>query len=105
MGWIFTGAYAPSTLRSFLRSFTFGHIRQPDAVASRFLLALAELAGLFTTVDNVKGVDSRQYALLDVEDTVIEVHDYAKQGAGFAYTRSAESRHCWPPCRPRAECR
>src|SRR6478735_5813509 len=44
---IFTGLYAPSTLGSFLRSFTFGHIRQLDAVASRFLLALTGMAGLF----------------------------------------------------------
>src|SRR3954453_541769 len=42
MGTVFTGAYAPSTLGSFLRSFTFGHVRQVDAVASRFLLNLAE---------------------------------------------------------------
>ena len=42
MGRVFTGAYAPSTLGSFLRSFTFGHVRQLDAVASRFLLNLAE---------------------------------------------------------------
>src|SRR3954471_85754 len=28
MGKVFTGAYAPSTLGSFLRSFTFGHVRQ-----------------------------------------------------------------------------
>jgi hypothetical protein len=34
MGKVFTGAYAPSTLGSFLRSFTFGHVRQADAVAS-----------------------------------------------------------------------
>ena len=37
MGRVFTGAYAPSTLGSFLRAFTFGHVRQLDAVASRFL--------------------------------------------------------------------
>ena len=42
MGRVFTAAYAPSTLGSFLRSFTFGHVRQVDAVASRFLLNLAE---------------------------------------------------------------
>jgi hypothetical protein len=34
MGRVFKGAYAPSTLGSFLRSFTFGHVRQLDAVAS-----------------------------------------------------------------------
>ena len=38
---IFTACYAPSTLGSFLRPFTFGHIRQLDAVASRFVRSLA----------------------------------------------------------------
>jgi hypothetical protein len=38
---LFTACYAPSTLGSFLRSFTFGHVRQLDAVASRFLGNLA----------------------------------------------------------------
>src|SRR5690606_13764744 len=42
MGKIFHRPYAPSTLGSFLRSFTFGHVRQLDAIASRFLLSLAE---------------------------------------------------------------
>jgi hypothetical protein len=46
MAKVFTGAYAPSTLGSFLRSFTFGLVRQVDAVASRFLLSLAEHTGL-----------------------------------------------------------
>src|SRR3954464_7259118 len=41
MSRVFTGAYAPSTLGSFLRSFAFGHVRQLDAVASRFLTGLA----------------------------------------------------------------
>ena len=35
MGRVFDRAYAPSTLGSFLRAFTFGHVRQLDAVASR----------------------------------------------------------------------
>ena len=43
MGRVFARAYAPSTLGSFLRAFTFGHVRQLDAVASRFLIALAGL--------------------------------------------------------------
>ena len=46
MGKVFAGAYAPSTLGQFLRSFTFGHVRQVDAIASRFLLGLAEHTGL-----------------------------------------------------------
>jgi len=39
---IFTSCYAPSTLGSFLRSFTFGHVRQLDAVASRVLVNLPQ---------------------------------------------------------------
>ena len=46
MGRVFARAYAPSTLGSFLRAFTFGHVRQLDAIAGRFLLALAGLTGL-----------------------------------------------------------
>jgi hypothetical protein len=46
MGRVFARAYAPSTLGSFLRAFTFGHVRQLDAIASRFLIALAGLTEL-----------------------------------------------------------
>jgi hypothetical protein len=40
LGRVFTGCYAASTLGSF-RSFAFGHVRQLDAVAARFLAGLA----------------------------------------------------------------
>ena len=86
MARMFTGAYAPSTLGSFLRSFTFGHIRQLDAVASRFLLAVAGVARLFTGTGEAGTLGVEDYALLDVDDTLIEVHGYGKQGAGFGYT-------------------
>lgn len=36
---LFVGAYAPSTLGSFLRAFTFGHVRQLDATAWRWLVS------------------------------------------------------------------
>src|SRR3954452_23715025 len=55
MGRVFDHAYAPSTLGSFLRSFSFGHVRQLDAVASRFLAALAGRAPLIGGVDTVAG--------------------------------------------------
>ncbi len=93
MGRIFAWAYAPSTLGSFLRAFSFGHVRQLDAVASRFLIALAGLSRLLGRAGggSAAGVeDAGQdagYALLDVDDTIIEVHGHAKQGAGFGYTR------------------
>jgi hypothetical protein len=92
MGRIFTRAYAPSTLGSFLRAFTFGHVRQLDAVASRFLVALTgrtRLVGIpATAAAEPDAPDSGSgYALLDVDDTVVEVHGHAKQGAGFGYSR------------------
>ncbi len=85
MGRIFANAYAPSTLGSFLRSFTFGHVRQLDAIASRFLIALASLTRLLSSATNPDGGEAG-YALVDVDDTIIEVHGYAKQGAGFGYS-------------------
>jgi hypothetical protein len=78
MGKLFTQPYAPSTLGSFLRSFSFGHVRQLDAVASRFLAGLAETTPL---LDDIGGP-----VMVDVDDTIIEVHGYAKQGAGFGYS-------------------
>ena len=86
MGRVFAHAYAPSTLGSFLRTFTFGHVRQLDAVASRFLLALAGLTRLLG-IGGEAGPGSGEYALLDVDDTIIEVHGHGKQGAGFGHTR------------------
>ena len=82
---LFTRIYAPSTLGSFLRTFTFGHVRQLDAVASRFLTALAGLSWLLGNPEQPP--PSAGYALLDVDDTIIEVHGHKKQGAGFGYSR------------------
>jgi hypothetical protein len=75
---LFTQPYAPSTLGSFLRAFSFGHVRQLDAVASRFLTVLAATSPLLGDVDG--------RVLVDVDDTVVEVHGHAKQGAGFGYS-------------------
>ena len=81
MSKVFDHAYAPSTLGSFLRAFTFGHVRQLDGIASRFLTALGQQAPLLPDDDA-----AAQRVLVDVDDTIIEVHGYAKQGAGFGYT-------------------
>jgi hypothetical protein len=81
MNKVVNGAYAPSTLGSFLRAFTFGHVRQLDALASRFLTGLAGRAPLLAGGDLQSGP-----VLVDVDDTIIEVHGYAKQGAGFGYS-------------------
>jgi len=81
MGRVFAGAYAPSTLGSFLRSFSFGHVRQLDAVASRFLTRLAVQAPLIATAS-----DTSQRVMVDIDDTIIEVHGYTKQGSGYGYS-------------------
>ena len=81
MGRVFTHAYAPSTLGSFLRSFTFGHVRQLDAVASRFLTRLAEQTPLRGAAHQ-----RTQRVMVDIDDTIIEVHGYAKQGASYGYS-------------------
>ncbi|MDQ2837160.1 MAG: IS1380 family transposase [Actinomycetota bacterium] len=78
MGRLFTDVRAPSTLGTFLRAFTFGHVRQLDAVASRFL------TGLVRQTPVLPGAD--QIAFLDIDDTVKSTHGYAKQGAGYGYT-------------------
>jgi hypothetical protein len=80
MGTVFAAGYAPSTLGSFLRSFTFGHVRQLDAVASRFLVNLAENTELFGSPEATGTV------LVDLDDTIVEVHGYQKQGAAFGYS-------------------
>jgi len=90
---LFDGVRAPSTLGSFVRLFTFGHVRQLDAVASRFLLALAGLTRLLRTRPRssagrgpARGGPAG-WVFVDVDDTVIEVHGHGKQGAGFGYNK------------------
>lgn len=77
---LFTTLYAPSTLGSFLRAFTFGHVRQLDAVAARFLANLADTAPM------LGGGAGDGWVFVDVDDTIIEVHGHQKQGAGFGYS-------------------
>jgi hypothetical protein len=68
---------APSTLGTFLRAFTFGHVRQLDAV-------LAETIRRAWTADVGPGA---RPVTIDLDSTVCEVHGHAKQGAAYGYTR------------------
>jgi hypothetical protein len=65
-------------LGTFLRSFTFGHVRQLDAVAAKFLTALAKSAPILPGADQV--------CYIDIDDTIKATYGYAKQGAGYGYT-------------------
>jgi hypothetical protein len=70
------GVSAPSTLGTFLRAFTFGHVRQLDGVLAQSLVrAWAAGAG-----------PNEQRLVVDVDSFVGEVYGYAKQGAGYGYT-------------------
>ena len=75
---LFTGTYAPSTLGSFRRRFTFGHVRQLDAIAWRWLVNVATAAPIVTGIDD--------FALVDIDDTIKEVHGHHKQGSGYGYS-------------------
>jgi hypothetical protein len=75
---LFDQVRAPSTLGTFLRRFTFGHVRQLDAVAARLLTRLTTAAAVLPGADQV--------AFLDLDDTVRQVYGYAKQGTGRGYT-------------------
>lgn len=68
---------APSTLGTFLRAFTFGHVRQMDKVAET-VLARAWAAG--------QGPGGAPMTI-DLDSTTVEVHGYDKQGAAYGYTR------------------
>ena len=67
---------APSTIGTFLRSFTFGHCRQMEAVNGH-ALGRAWAAGA-----GPEGAG----LVVDIDSTICEVDGYAKQGAGFGYT-------------------
>ncbi|MBO0821952.1 MAG: IS1380 family transposase [Nocardiopsaceae bacterium] len=76
---LFTGIRAPSTLGTFLRAFTFGHVRQLDSVAAAFLTDLVRRSPLLPGAE--------QLTLLDLDDTIRETHGYAKQGVGYGYNK------------------
>jgi hypothetical protein len=68
---------APSTLGTFLRGFTFGHVRQLEAVVGK-VLERAWVAGAGPG-------DAR--LVIDVDSTICEVAGPDKAGAAFGYTK------------------
>src|SRR6195256_6772300 len=78
---LFGGVYAPSTIGTLLREFTFGHARQLEAVLSAHLVALCE------RVDLLPGADVR--AFIDIDSLLRPVYGHAKQGACSGHTKIA----------------
>ena len=68
---------APSTIGTFLRAFTFGHVRQLDAV-------IAETIRRVWALGAGPGADR---LVIDIDSTITQVHGHLKQGAGYGYTR------------------
>ena len=66
---------APSTLGTFLRSFTFGHVRQLEAVNGRALQRAW-----------IAGIKPAGALVIDIDSTICEVIGKHKQGAGYGYT-------------------
>jgi Transposase DDE domain group 1 len=68
---------APSTLGTFLRAFTFGHVRQLDRVLDQ-AICRAWQAG---------AGPGEGPLVVDIDSFVGEVHGYQKQGASYGYTK------------------
>src|SRR5258707_10816923 len=78
---LFGGVYAPSTIGTLLREFTFGHARQLEAVLGAHLVALC------AHVDLLPGLDQR--AFVDIDSLLRPVYGHAKQGASYGHTKIA----------------
>ena len=69
---------APSTLGTFLRSFTFGHVRQFERVIGEALGAAWALGA---------GPGEGERLVVDIDSTIDEVHGKKKHGAAYGYTK------------------
>jgi hypothetical protein len=78
---VFGGVYAPSTVGTLLREFTFGHARQLESVLREHLVALCG------RVDLLPGADQRVF--IDIDSLLRPVYGHAKQGASYGHTKIA----------------
>jgi hypothetical protein len=76
---LFAGVYAPSTLGSFLRAFSHGHVRQLQAVSREFLIQLARRTPLLPGAGAV--------TFIDVDSLLRRVYGKKKQGAAFGHAK------------------
>jgi Transposase DDE domain group 1 len=78
---LFGGIRAPSTLGSFLRSFTWGNVLQLGKVSRLLLAELARRAPLLPGADVL--------AFIDIDSQQKRVYGHHKQGAAFGHTKIA----------------
>jgi hypothetical protein len=79
MAELFGGVYAPSTLGSFLRALTHGHVRQLQAVSREFLVQLARRTPLLP--------GSGALTFIDVDSLLRRMYGKKKQGVGFGHAK------------------
>ena len=73
--------YAPSTLGTLLREFTFGHARQLESVLREHLIALAGHTQLLAGI--------AEQAFIDIDSLLRPTDGRAKQGASYGHTKIA----------------
>ena len=78
---LFDGVYAPSTVGTLLREFSFGHARQLESVLRAHLVALAARTELLAGLD--------EQAFIDIDSLLRPVYGHAKQGASYGHTKIA----------------
>src|SRR4051794_26785138 len=84
-GLLFDGVRAPSTLGTFLRAFTHGHVQQLNLVLRAALVALAQ------RVDLLPGAE--QVVFVDLDSTHRRVYGYAQQGAAVGRHTGKKTLH------------
>jgi Transposase DDE domain group 1 len=82
---LFAAMRAPSTLGTFLRAFTHGHVQQLNAVLRQTLIALADRAPLLP--------GSEQVVFVDLDSAHRQVYGYAKQGAQVGRLKGKKTLH------------
>jgi len=78
---LFGNVYAPSTVGTLLREFSFGHARQLESVLREHLIALA------ARVEILPGL--AEQAFIDIDSLLRPVYGHAKQGASYGHTKIA----------------
>ena len=84
-GLLFDQVKAPSTLGTFLRAFTHGHVQQLNAIHRRTLIALADQVPLLPGSDQV--------VFVDLDSTHRQVYGYAKQGVAVGRLKGKKTLH------------
>ena len=78
---LFDGVYAPSTVGTLLREFTFGHARQVESVLREHLVALCKRVSLLA--------GAGEQVFIDIDSLLRPVYGHAKQGASYGHTKIA----------------